>query len=162
MRKQTQCEGHCPFCNSTDIEVEEDGLEDDYYYYNWRCCSCNSTFTEWYSMHYVETEYTELTEQEKEEQVSRKQDDIKRHNEFIIPKIKAVLEANEDNLTNNMLIILYDKLNNNTSEFYDSDGRLNNWRAEHCIKDHTLSGCLKPTPEQLDYFMRTGYKSWQH
>lgn len=162
MRKQTKCEGHCPFCDSTDIEIEEDGLEDGYYYYYFRCCECDKTFTEWYSLHYKETEYDVITQEEEEEQKLRKQADIKNHNEYNISKIKTLIEANEDNLSNNMLIMINEKLQNTDSAFYDPDGRINYWRTEHYIKEHVLSGSLKPTPEQLDYFVRTGYKSWQY
>ena len=161
MRKQTKCQSHCPFCGSTNIDWDEDGIEDDYYYYEYHCNDCNKEFTEWYSLHYCETEYNEYTPEELAEQQLRERERTTEHNKMYTDKIKQLLQSNEDNLTNADYISITRMMQDTTSLFYNDKGYFDQWKAENYIKTHSLTGSLKPTPEQLRYFEQTGYKSWQ-
>ncbi|MBR4315947.1 MAG: hypothetical protein IKP65_03120 [Alphaproteobacteria bacterium] len=56
LKASKQCQGECPCCGSKNIEYIDqdiDGVEQ--IGYEAECDDCGCTFTEWYSLNYVET-----------------------------------------------------------------------------------------------------------
>ena len=45
--------GHCPYCDSDCLDYGSVEFEDNMYYFPWKCCSCEKTGEEWYSMEFT-------------------------------------------------------------------------------------------------------------
>lgn len=56
----------CPVCHSENVETDDSGPEDDYYYYDMYCEDCGAVFKQWYRME--PSEICWCTKEEAEEQ----------------------------------------------------------------------------------------------
>lgn len=45
--------GHCPFCDSTDLEYGTIQLEHTMCWYEWSCNKCDNTGEEWYTVEFA-------------------------------------------------------------------------------------------------------------
>jgi RNA polymerase subunit RPABC4/transcription elongation factor Spt4 len=50
-----KCEHECPVCGSDNLEWGDSSIEDNLYFYEFTCNSCESESVEWYELVYVET-----------------------------------------------------------------------------------------------------------
>ena len=52
-------QGVCPKCNSSNLNYNDSGVEDEQFYYGWDCADCEASGKEWYALifeeHTVET-----------------------------------------------------------------------------------------------------------
>ena len=49
---EKECEGKCPACNSELINYHVGGIQDETYIYDAICLSCNTEFTEEFTLQY--------------------------------------------------------------------------------------------------------------
>ena len=56
----------CPVCHSENVEIDDSGPEDDYYFYDMYCEDCGAVFKQWYRME--PSEICWCTKEEAEEQ----------------------------------------------------------------------------------------------
>lgn len=50
--KLTNKQGHCPFCNSTNLDYDAVEFEGDMEYFPWQCRDCKRQGEEWYTMQF--------------------------------------------------------------------------------------------------------------
>lgn len=55
MKLKYQAQGHCPKCNSTNLNYMESNLEGDSIGYDFDCNDCQYEGVEWYDLKYSET-----------------------------------------------------------------------------------------------------------
>jgi len=57
MNEKDNCEGYCPYCNSTNIEYASTELSGEGLFREVNCLDCDKCFKEWYAIIYTATTY---------------------------------------------------------------------------------------------------------
>lgn len=67
----------CPICGSYEVEYDDSGEYDNYYYYEMYCADCNAVFKQWYRMEPARLEYSSDEEYREDERIAREEINVR-------------------------------------------------------------------------------------